>query len=219
MQLLALCGGTQAVNGSRRPENVVELPSSVEARLEKAIAAFDAGDNSPALLDEFLDLINKGSQEANYYVGMIYEDGTNGAEKNPEFALFYYQKSAEGYGYLQGNLAVARMHYHGAGVPQNYTKALEYYSHVAQQNEHFVASFMLGRMYHHGQGIEKDLKKAREWYERAIAKGSVYGMLNLAMLEAEEGHWLRSLVLRVKAGWTAFRISRKNPRDPRLRGG
>jgi len=219
MRLLAHYGGTLAVNGSHRPENVVELPSSVETRLENAIAAFDAGDNSRALLDEFLDLINKGSKEANYYVGMIYEDGTNGVEKNPEFALFYYQKSAEGYGYVQGSLAVARMHYHGAGVPQNYAKALEYFSHLAREKEHFVASFMLGRMYQHGQGVEKDLKKAREWYERSISKGSVYGMLNLAMLEAEEGRWFQSLALRVKAGWMSFRIYRKNPRDPRLRGG
>lgn len=219
MPLLALYGGTLAVNESRHPENVVELHSCVADRLEKAVAAFDAGDNSHALLDEFLELINRGCKEANYYVGMIYEDGTNGVEKNSEFAFFYYQKSTEGYGYLQGSLAVARMYYHGIGVPQNFTKAFEYYSHIAQQKEHFIASVMLGRMYQHGQGVDKDLKKAREWYKRAIAKGSVYGMLNLAMLEAEEGRWLQSLVLRAKAGWIAFCIYRKNPRDPRLRGG
>jgi len=215
---LALCAGTQVVNGSR-PNNVVELPSSIEARLEKAVAAFDAGDKSSTLLDEFLDLINKGCQEANYYVGMIYEDGTNGAEKNLEHAFFYYQKSTEGYGYLQGNLALARLYYHGIGVAQDFAKAFKYYSHVAEQKEHMVACFMLGRVYQHGQGVEKDLKKAREWYGRAIAKGSVYGMLNLAMLEAEERRWFKSLALRAKAGWAAFRISRKNLSDTRLRGG
>jgi TPR repeat protein len=200
-------------------KKVVDLSSSIKARLEKAITAFEAGDQSPALLDELRELINKGSKEANYYVGMIYEDGANGVEKSLEFAFFYYQKSTEGHGYVQGNLALARMHYHGVGVPRNYATAFEYYEHIAKQNDNLVACFMLGRMYQHGEGVERDLTKARECYARAISKGSVYGMLNLAMLEAAEGRWLKSIALRAAAGWAAFRISRKNPGDPRLRGG
>lgn len=202
-----------------RPKKVVEFPSSIEARLEKAITAFNAEDNSPALLNEFLDLINKGAKEANYYAGMIYEDGTNGVDKNLEHAFFYYQKSVEGLGYVQGNLALARMYYHGRGVQQDHAKAFEYYSHIASHNEHLVACFMLGRMYQQGEGTPKDLKRAREWYTRAIAQGSVYGMLNLAMLESEEGHWIKNITLRARAGWSAFRISKQNSRDERLRGG
>jgi len=207
------------VNEPHHPENVFVFPSNTEARLETAIRAFESGDDSRALLDEFIDIINQGGKEANYYVGMIYEDGTNGVDKNAEFALFYYKKSAEGYGYVQGVLAVARMYYHGVGTPKNYAKAFDCYSHIAQKNGHFVASFMLGRMYQRGEGVTKDLKKARDWYNLATQKGSVYGILNLGMLEAEEGRWLRSLALRLQAGWMAFRIFRKNPRDPRLRGG
>jgi TPR repeat protein len=207
------------VHQSRLPEKVVEFPNIVGGRLEKAIIAFDSGDRSRALLDEFLELVSKGAQEANYYAGMIYEDGSEGVEKNLESALFYYSQSTEGFGFVQGNLAAARMFYHGIGVPQDFATAFDYYSHVAQAHGHFIACFMLGRMYQHGQGVAKDLGKAREWYERAIAKGSIFGMLNLAMLEAEEGRLIRSLVWRLKAGWMAFKLSRRNPRDARLRGG
>lgn len=199
--------------------SILKFPSTTESRLEAAIRAFDSGDKSKELLDEFIDLINKGFKEANYYIGCMYEDGTNGVQKNPEHAFFYYKQSVEGFGYLEGYLALARLYYHGTGVPQNYHRAFEYYNHVAQKKEHPVACFMLGRMYQYGTGTDRDLQLARNCYMRAIVQGSVYGMINLAMLEAEEGNMLKSIGLRIKAGLYAFWIARKNPHDARLRGG
>lgn len=217
MQRRELYAGIVEV-GQLHPKNVIDLPSSIEARLERAIAAFDSGDTSPLLLKEFLDLVDKGDKEANYFVGMIYEDGVCGVPQNLESAFFYYQKSVEGFGYLEGYLALARLFYHGCGVKQDFNKAFEYYMHVVNQKDHLVAFFMLGRMYQRGEGVGVDFKEARKWFERAIAKGSIYGMLNLAMLEIEEGHWFRSLVLRLNASWIAIFLARKNKRDIRLRG-
>ena len=199
--------------------SIVPLRLSDEVRLEKAIDAFDAGDQSPELFKEFTDLIDRGVKEANYFVGYMYEEGSNGVEKNPAYALHYYEKSVEDFGYVEGYLALARMFYHGDGVAQDYERAFQYYEHVATQRNHPVAIFMLGRMYQNGTGIRKDLGEARALYEKAISAGSVYGMINLAFLEAEEGHLLKSLLLRVRAGVSAFMISRKDSRDPRLRGG
>lgn len=191
----------------------------VGSRLEAAIRAFDSGDNTKELYEEFIDLIDNGCKEANYYVGCMYEDGTNGMQKNPAHAFFYYTQSVDGFGYVEGYLALARLYYHGVGVPQNYEQAFAYYDHVAQKKEHPVACFMLGRMYQYGTGPKKNLKLARAWYLRSIAQGNVYGMLNLANLEFEEGRLLRSLWLRIKAGLYAFWIARKQPHDARLRGG
>ena len=53
--------------------NIHNLSATVEHRLETAIKAFDSGDKSKELFDEFIDLIDKGSLEANYYVGCMYE--------------------------------------------------------------------------------------------------------------------------------------------------
>lgn len=199
--------------------SLLQFPPPVESRLEAAISAFDSGDNSRKLHDEFVDLINKGCKEANYYVGCMYEEGTNGVQKNPEHAFFYYKQSVEGFGYVEGYLALARLYYHGIGVPQNYQQSFTYYAHVAQKKEHPVACFMLGRMYQYGTGTDKNLKLARTWYLKAIAQGNVYGMINLARLELEEGHFLRGTRLRIRAGFRAFWIARKNPHDARLRGG
>lgn len=199
--------------------NVVDLPRNNELRLEQAIQAFDAGDKSPSLFQQFVDLVDKGFKEANYFLGCMYEDGTNGVTKNLSNALYYYEKSVEGFGYLEGYLAVARLLYHGTDVQQDYLRAFQYYQHVAQQRNHLVALFMLGRMYQYGTGVNKDPKQARAWYSKAIAAGSIYGMINLAMLEAEEGHFVRNVLLRIRAGVWAFLIARRNPRDIRLRGG
>lgn len=199
--------------------NIINHPVTIEHRLEAAIKVFDSGDNSKGLFDEFIDLIDKGYVEANYYVGCMYEDGSNGIQQNPEHAFFYYKKAVEELGYLEGYLAMARLYYHGAGVQQDYAEAFKYYTHVAQKKEHPVACFMLGRIYQYGSGVAKDLLMARSWYLRAIAHGSVYGTINLAMLEAEERHFLKSMGLRIKAGFSAFWISLKDRRDPRLRGG
>lgn len=202
-----------------QPRKLVPFPLSIESRLEAAINAFDSGDDSKELHNEFLDLINKGSKEANYYIGCMYEDGTNGVQKKLEHAFFYYKQSVDGFGYLEGYLALARFYYHGIGIPQDYAQAFKYYSHVVEKKEHPVACVMLGRMHQYGTGPGKDMKAARAWYLRAIAQGNVYGMLNLAMLEAEEGNFLKSVGLRIRAGLNAFWIARRNPHDARLRGG
>lgn len=199
--------------------NIVEFPQSDRIRLEQAIQAFDNGDSSHRLFEEFMLLANKGLREANYFVGCMYEDGSNGIPKNPESALRYYEHSIEGLGYVEGYLAAARLWYHGDGVNQEFDRALRYYEHVARGSGHLVACFMMGRMHQRGQGTSRDLAQARDWYSKAISAGSVYGILNLAMLEAEEGHILTSLWLRIRAGIKAFMIARRDPRDIRLRGG
>lgn len=199
--------------------NLLQFRPRHDARLEMAIKAFDASDDSPDLFKEFIDLIDRGFKEANYFVGCMYEDGTNGVEKNPYHALHYYEKSVEGYGYVEGYLAVARLLYHGDVVSRDYEKAFRYYEHVASHSDNPVALFMLGRIYQDGTGAARDLAKARALFLRAMSAGSVYAMINLALLEAQEGHWIKSIVLRARAAVRTFLIARKNPRDPRLRGG
>jgi TPR repeat protein len=187
--------------------------------LENAIAAFDSGDCTKELFDKFVELIDLGVKEANYFVACMYEDGTNGVPTNFEHAFFYYKQSVDELSYLEGYLALARMYYHGTGTKQDFGKAHEYYSHVAEQNRHLVACFMLGRMYQYGQGVEMDCEKARFWYARSISQGSIYGMINLSLLETQRGKIFKGLSHRIKAAIWATIIAWKNPRDTRLRGG
>lgn len=199
--------------------NVLPFPQADTVRIERAIAAFDRGDQSAALLEEFRLLAERGVKEANYFLGCIFEDGSNGAARDLQKAIEHYEESVNGFGYVEGYLAVARLLYHGLGVRQDLSKAFEYYHRVATRHKHPVACFMLGRMYQRGEGTSPDAAVARSWYSKAVASGSIYGMLNLAMLEFQQGNWLKALWLRIRAGVNAFLIARKDRRDIRLRGG
>lgn len=203
----------------RSADKVVRFPKGEGLRLEHAIDAFDRGVRTVELVDQFRDLIARGLSEAHFFLGCLYEAGYNGKPADMRAALAEYKSSIDEFGYVEGYLAAARLLYHGHGVGQDLRAAFRYYSHVASRHTHPVAAFMLGRMYHRGEGVNADLVEARRWYEKSIARGSVYGMLNLAMLEYDLGHYLKALVLRFKAGLMAFAIALRDRRDMRLRGG
>ena len=198
--------------------NVVLFPGT-HARLERAIQAFDRRDTGRELFEEFRALSHEGVSEANYFLACMYEDGSNSVSKNLNRAFELYEQTASEIGYVEGYLAAARLTYHGGDIDLDHAKAFKYYSHVARNSKHPVAAFMLGRMHQRGEGTKKDVAAARAWYAEAIARGSVFGMLNLALLEAEQGNWLKSLWWRLKAGSSAFLIALRDRRDMRLRGG
>lgn len=196
---------------------IAGFPKNQKHRLEKAIALFDSGTNPAAALREFTALIDAGCNEAYYFAGCIHEEGGNGVERDLEKARFYYEKSVDEHGYVEGYLALGRLYYYGIGVAQDFAKAFGYYSVIAEKRDNPIAHLMLGKMYCYGQAVEKNLLAAREHLDKVVAKGNVYAIRQLASLEAEEGNYLKSLWLRLKAGFMAFNIGRKNMRDGRLR--
>lgn len=185
--------------------------------LERAIELFDRGDSSKGLFDLFIELIDCGFAEANYFVGCMYEDGSNGIAQSLTSALFYYQQSVDELGYLEGFLAVARFYYFGYGVAQDFNIAFKYFSHVAQSAKHPVAYVMLGRMHQYGQGVEKNVEAARALYINAIQLGNVSGMINRAVLERSDGHFPLGVFLYCKARLIALFLAMRNPKDARLR--
>lgn len=202
-----------------RDNKVVDLPSSRPLRLEQAIAAFDSGDNSNELYQEFESLANAGFSEAYYFLGCMFEDGTNTQARDLTKALALYEKAAGDIGYLEAHLGVARLLSQGNGETGNYERAREIYENILRCREHPVACLMLGRMYQHGYGGVKDLAAAEALYKRAIAKGNVFGIVNLSLLRAEQRRLFESAWLRLKAAFMAYRIARVNKHDARLRGG
>ena len=100
----------------RETRKIVEFPVNRSQRLEAAIALYYSGTDPVAALKEFLVLIDEGSFEAYYFAGCLYEEGEGDVEEDLDKALFYYQKSVEEFGYLEGCLALGRLYYHGIGV-------------------------------------------------------------------------------------------------------
>ena len=198
---------------------LVGFPEQHPRRLAVAMDKFYNSDDLSGALKEFVSLIDEGCKDAYFFAGCIYEEGGGNVAKDLEKALFYYQKAIEEAGTVEAYLGLGKFYYYGMGVKQDYAKAFGYYSIVGEDSDNPIAQLMLGKMYQHGHGVNQDLKKAREYYNKAIAKGVVYAIQNLAFLEAEEGNRLKSLWLRLKAGLIAFNIGRKNMKDVRLRAG
>lgn len=198
---------------------LIGFPEQHPHRLAAAMDKFYNSDDLSGALKEFVNLIDEGCKDAYFFAGCIYEEGGGGVKKDLDKALFYYQKAIEETGAVEAYLGLGKFYYYGMGVRQDYVKAFEHYSVVDKDTDNAIAQLMLGKMYQHGQGVKKDLQKARGYYDRAIAKGNVYAIRNLASLEAEEGNPLKSLWLRLEAGLMAFNIGRKNMKDTRLRHG
>jgi TPR repeat protein len=196
---------------------IVDLPASRERRrMESAIQAYMEGDYTGAL-SQFKNLINEGCNEAYSYVGNIYESGGQGVEADIDKAIFYYQKSIEECGDVEAYLGLGRIYFYGKGSNAEYQKAFEYYSLVAQESGRPIAYLMLGRMYHSGKGVDRNLSKAKECYEIASAKGNVFAIKNLGLLEIETGHYLRGMFLRAKAVLKGFFVALKDTQDSKLR--
>lgn len=199
-------------------KNIIEFPEIRSLRMVKALNAFDTMDDSRFLADEFRLLAETGLAEANFYLGCMYENGSNGLIKNIPLAFKQYELAAVKIGLLDAYMAQARILYNGiGGIDKDVRKARETYEQIKDYNQNPIACFMLGRIYQYGEGVEKNLSKAESLYQMAIEQGYVYGMLNLAMLYAEKEMHLSKLVMKVRARLQAFQIARKNPRDVRLR--
>jgi TPR repeat protein len=198
---------------------VINLKPDQQRRLAAAIDRFYSSAELAGTLKEFVNLIDQGCADAYFYAGCIYEDGGGGVEQDLDKARFYYQKSIEESGAVEAYLGLAKFYYYGMGVERDYVRAFEYYKIVDEDTGNVLAQLMLGLMYQHGQGVQKDLTRAREYFRRAIDKGNVYAIQHLAFLEEELGNRLKGIWLRIKAGFLAFNVARKNPKDPRLRRG
>src|SRR5687768_7633736 len=90
-------------------------PSSIEL----AIQAFDQGDASEHLYQRFLTLARLGNSEAYFYIGCMYEDGTNSLPRDHGRALECYESCATDCGLIEAFLAAAKLHLFGLGTEKN----------------------------------------------------------------------------------------------------
>lgn len=82
-------------------------------------------------LRKTIKLANKGDANAQYDLGVSYDNGL-GVPKNYATAAKWYQKAADqGFVYAQYNLGV--LYDNGLGVPKNNTIAVKWYQKAADQ--------------------------------------------------------------------------------------
>lgn len=208
------------MRGASLTSNIIEFPKPRDQRLEEAVKLCNAR-RFPAALSRLIQLIDEGCDEAYYYAGCIYEAGGNGVEKDLAKAIFYYEKSTQEYGSVEGCLALGRLYYFGIGVPKDHRKAFDLLTMIADEANngrgHGIAQMMLGQMYGEGLGVQQNIATAREYFKKAANQGYVFSFSALSTLEWRAGNYLKGLGLRIKAIWLALRITWSDPHDWRLR--
>jgi uncharacterized protein len=117
--------------------------------------------------------IEQGDANAQYRLGMMYDNG-RGVARNYKEAVKWYKKSAV-HGNAQAQLRLGLMYEEGKGVLKNYKEAVKWYKKSAEQGD-ASAQVYLGYMYEEGQGVAQDYVQAHKWFNLATAAGHGYAV-------------------------------------------
>ncbi len=139
-----------------------------DAQLRRAIAAYDEKDYETAF-PLLLSLADEGDADAQWRVGVMYDDG-NGVAENDALA-FEYTRSSAMQGNSDGQWRLGILYEYGRGVKSDDVMAAVYYTLSAEQGN-TSGLYFLGFMYRHGRGVQKDVDRAIDCYRRAAEKGN-----------------------------------------------
>jgi len=133
-------------------------------------------------LREIKKLAESGDVEAQFNLGLMYDQG-QGVPQNYSEAVKWYRKAAE-QGHADAQYFLGTMYVQGQGVPLNYAEATKWLQKAAEKGL-TDAQFILGGMYYHGQGVLKNFQAAYVWWSIASANGDKNSKKNLQSLSSE----------------------------------
>ena len=149
-----------------------------EARFQRGVKAYDAGDYATAF-KEWLPLAQHDDLAAMRNVGLLLRKGL-GTKRDPERALYFFERAAEA-GFVSAELNAAFMYLEGDGIPRDYEKA-SFWLHLAAVAGEPIAQYNLGVMFEKGLGVSRDLPRAMGWYALAARQGHSMALGRLAQL-------------------------------------
>ena len=120
-----------------------------------------------------------GSAEAQFVLGMFYEEGRAGTKDFAE-ALNWYRKAAA-QGYAGAYHKIGYYYEYGRGTGQDYAEAAKWYRKGAEQGDRY-AQAGLARIYAFALGVDQDYTEAEKWYRKAAEQGHTVSQYNLGML-------------------------------------
>jgi hypothetical protein len=152
---------------------------SSAATLEEALQAYDLGDYA-TFLHTLRPLANAHNSEAEFLLGVVYDNGYGVAKDYMEAARWYRKAAVQGHVQAQFNLAT--LYDLGQGVPQDSSEAAKWYKAAAEQGDS-QAQNNLGIMYFLGQGVSRDPVKAYAWALTAGTQGQPDALDNARLIE------------------------------------
>ena len=124
--------------------------------------------NAHGDIDQLKSQASGGDAQAQYELGVCYENGTGVAKDYSEAAEWYRKAAAQGECAAQSGLGA--LYYEGLGVEQSYTEAAKLFRAAAEQGD-IEGQRNLGICYEGGRGVERNLALAMYWYKKAAEAG------------------------------------------------
>ena len=135
-----------------------------------------------AIRQEFQPLAVRGSTEAQYYLGWMYDGGRGTPQDDIQTVKWYRMAAAQGHARAQANLG--RMYTEGRGVAPDDVEAVKWYRKAATQGLAAVQSY-LGLMYAEGRGVPRDGAKVLEWFGQAAEQGLAAAQAYVGLMYAK----------------------------------
>jgi TPR repeat protein len=163
---------------SEDPERCPMTTQSIDAALTQARQFAQQGDYGKTL-PCYHWATDQGNTEAQYHLGLLYEQGL-GVVSNPQEAIRWYRQAADqGNADAQTHLGV--LYETGEGLAQDYAQAAQWYRQAAAQGNAWAQN-NLGWLYETGQGVAANGAEALKWYRKAAAQGETRAKNNLKRL-------------------------------------
>ena len=135
------------------------LPS-YSSDFDKGLTAYNNGDYATAL-KEWKPLAEEGDVDAQYYLGVLYDNG-DGVPQDYKEAVRWYKLAAE-QGVAEAQFNLGNMYYDGQGVSVDYKEAVRWFTLAAEQGD-VDAQYNLDFIHRKGLGVPQDDKEA-VWYD------------------------------------------------------
>jgi TPR repeat protein len=204
--------------GAAATERMQVAPTSGDAALASATAAYQAGD-LPLARERFGAAAQRGNRLAQFNLAVMLVTGAGG-DPDPAQGVAWLKKAAAA-GLVQAQYSLAVFYEHGEIVERSLTEATAWYRKAAEGGSR-DAQLSLATQYFLGRGAPLDMTEAARWYERAAAQGDEGAQYIIAsMYEKGDGvardlaramHWYRMAAdqgdraARIKADEMAARL-------------
>mmetsp|Transcript_22827 Transcript_22827/g.26852 ORF Transcript_22827/g.26852 Transcript_22827/m.26852 type:complete len:256 (-) Transcript_22827:122-889(-) len=178
----------------RRMQSIMRSYMEIASLIDREVMSWNALKlEQQTQMDEVIKVLNvlsttSGdsdlSTEAQFVLGVIYENGRGMSEPKYDRAAELYKSSAEG-GCKEALYNLAGLTRTGAkGVKKDLVLAVCIYE-TAAQLEHVNAAYNLAVMYANGEGVPKDTHSAEQWFLFASARGHKEATENIKILDKQ----------------------------------
>ena len=155
------------------------ISANSQALVSETIPSRSTPTRAPYTLKEIQDLAQSGDSDAQYDLGVRYNNG-DGVPMSGAEAVKWFSAAAK-----QGDLyaadALGSIYEQGDGVPRDPVVAMVWYRKAAEQ-DYDSAEYSIGLMYRKGEGVEVDNVQAVVWFTKAALQGYVPAECDLGIM-------------------------------------